>query len=57
MAPHYTLNHLDTAGNYARILFDDFHLAFNTILTSILEHQLSMLQVPASTCSGQVEAT
>ena len=50
MALHYTLNHLDTAGNYARILFVDFSSAFNTILPSTLEHQLSLLQVPASTC-------
>ena len=49
MALHYVLNHLDTAGNYARILFVDFSSAFNTILPPILEHQLSLLQVPAST--------
>ena len=49
MALHYTLEHLDTAGNYARILFVDFSSAFNTILPSILEHQLSLLQVPDST--------
>ena len=50
MALHYTLEHLDTAGNYARILFVDFSSAFNTILPSTLEHQLSLLHVPASTC-------
>ena len=50
MALHHVLQHLDTTGNYARILFVDFSSAFNTILPSTLEHQLSLLQVPASTC-------
>ena len=49
MALYHTLKHLDTTGSYARILFVDFSSAFNTILPSILEHQLSLLQVPAST--------
>lgn len=40
MALHYVLNHLDTAGNYARILFVDFSSAFNTILPSTLDPQL-----------------
>lgn len=49
MAVHYVLKHLDTAANYARILCVDFSLAFNTILPSTLETQLSLLQVPAPT--------
>ena len=38
MALHYALEHLDTAGNYASILFVDYSSAFNTILQHILEH-------------------
>ena len=36
LALHYILQHLDTAGNYARILFVDFSSAFNTILPDLL---------------------
>ena len=50
MALHYVLEHLDSAGNYARILFVDFSSAFNTILPHTLELQLSLLQVPVPTC-------
>ena len=50
MALHYILEHLDTAGTYARILFLDFSSAFNTILPPILESGLSALQVPDYTC-------
>lgn len=50
MALHYVLEHLDTAGNYARILFVDFSSAFNVILPLTLERQLSLLQVPVPTC-------
>lgn len=41
---------MDDTGNYARILFVDFCSAFNTIIPHILERQLSLLQVPTSTC-------
>ena len=44
------LEHLDTAANYARILFVDFSSAFNTIIPHTLERQLSLMQVPVSTC-------
>ena len=50
MALHYVLSHLDTAGNYARILFVDFSSAFNTIRPPTLAHQLDLMKVPASTC-------
>ncbi|CAL8350756.1 unnamed protein product [Boreogadus saida] len=44
MALHYVLEHLDTAGNYARILFVDLSLAFNTIIPHTLERLISLLQ-------------
>lgn len=50
LALHYVLQHLHTAANYARILYVDFSLAFNTILPHILESRLAQLQVPVSTC-------
>ena len=39
MALHYVLEHLITAGNYARILFVDFSSAFNTIIPHTLACQ------------------
>jgi len=36
MGLHYILQHLDTAGTHARILFVDFNSAFNTIVPDIL---------------------
>ncbi|KAM9821541.1 uncharacterized protein ACBT44_007086 isoform 1-T4 [Syngnathus typhle] len=50
MGLHYILHHLDTPGTYARILFVDFSLAFNTITPDILQQKLIQLAVPASTC-------
>ena len=50
MALHYTLQHLDSPGTYARILFVDFSSAFNTILPALLQDKLSQLHVPDSTC-------
>ena len=50
MALHYTLQHLDSPGTYARILFVDFSSAFNTILPALLQVRLSQLHVPDSTC-------
>ena len=50
MALHYTLQHLDSPGTYARILFVDFSSAFNTILQALLQVRLSQLHVPNSTC-------
>ena len=55
MALHYVLEHLDTAGNYARILFADFSWAFNTIIPHTLKRQLSLLEVPVSTCKWITE--
>ncbi|XP_034054409.1 uncharacterized protein LOC117534321 [Gymnodraco acuticeps] len=46
MALHFLLQHLDTPGNYARILFVDF----NTIIPALLQDKLSQLHVPDSTC-------
>ncbi|KAM3872975.1 laminin subunit beta-4 [Diretmus argenteus] len=57
MALHYVLEHLDSAGNYTRILFVDFSSAFNTILPHTLELQLSLLQVPDPTCKLMDEIT
>uniref|UniRef100_A0AAQ4Q5M4 Reverse transcriptase domain-containing protein n=1 Tax=Gasterosteus aculeatus aculeatus TaxID=481459 RepID=A0AAQ4Q5M4_GASAC len=50
MALHYILQHLDSPGTYARILFMDFSSAFNTIIPSLLQDKLSQLHVPDSTC-------
>uniref|UniRef100_A0A1A8CJ36 Reverse transcriptase domain-containing protein n=2 Tax=Nothobranchius kadleci TaxID=1051664 RepID=A0A1A8CJ36_NOTKA len=50
LALHFILQHLDSPGTYARILFVDFSSAFNTILPALLQDKLSMLNVPNSTC-------
>ncbi|KAK9522982.1 hypothetical protein VZT92_019435 [Zoarces viviparus] len=50
MGLHYMLQHLDSPGTYARVLFVDFSSAFNTIIPAILQSKLSQLTVPASTC-------
>ena len=50
MALHFILQHLDTAGTDARILFVDFSSAFNTIIPALLQDKLSQLHVPDSTC-------
>ena len=39
---HFILQHLDSSGTYARILFVDFSSAFNTIIPALL--------LPDSTC-------
>ncbi|XP_034073841.1 uncharacterized protein LOC117547324 [Gymnodraco acuticeps] len=49
MALHFLLQHLDTPGTYARILFVDFSSAFNTIIPALLQDKLSQLHVPDST--------
>uniref|UniRef100_A0AAV2KQE4 Alkylated DNA repair protein AlkB homologue 8 N-terminal domain-containing protein n=1 Tax=Knipowitschia caucasica TaxID=637954 RepID=A0AAV2KQE4_KNICA len=51
LALHHILQHLDSPGTYARVLFVDFSSAFNTILPSLLQDKLSQLNVPDSTCS------
>nr|XP_049617868.1 uncharacterized protein LOC125993161 isoform X2 [Syngnathus scovelli] len=50
MGLHYILQHLDTPGKYARILFVNFSSAFHTIAPDILQQKLIQLAVPASTC-------
>ncbi|KAK9541994.1 hypothetical protein VZT92_001998 [Zoarces viviparus] len=50
MAHHFILQHLDSPGTYARILFVDFSSAFNTIIPSLLHDKLSHLHMPDSTC-------
>ncbi|KAK9531227.1 hypothetical protein VZT92_010667 [Zoarces viviparus] len=50
MAQHFILQHLDSPGTYARILFMDFSSAFNTIIPSLLHDKLSQLQVPDPMC-------
>ncbi|KAF7662509.1 hypothetical protein LDENG_00234150 [Lucifuga dentata] len=52
MALHFILQHLDSLGTYARILFVDFSSAFNTIIPALLQDKLSQLNVPDSTCRG-----
>src|SRR4029434_10274802 len=49
MALHFILQHLDSSGTYARILFVDFSSAFNTIIPA-LQDKLSQLSLPDSTC-------
>ena len=45
---HKLLEHLETAGSYARILFVDFSSAFNTIQRHIMIKKLQNLHVPLS---------
>ncbi len=52
MGLHYILQHLDKPGNYARILFEDFSSAFNTIMPDLLSDKLTQLSVPTSSVSG-----
>ncbi|KAK3531512.1 hypothetical protein QTP70_023859 [Hemibagrus guttatus] len=51
MALHFILQHLDSPGSYARILFVDFSSAFNTIIPALLKDKLFQLNVPDSMCS------
>ncbi|KAK3507045.1 hypothetical protein QTP70_001910 [Hemibagrus guttatus] len=51
MARHFILQHLDSPGSYARILFVDFSSAFNTIIPALLRDKLFQLNVPDSMCS------
>lgn len=46
----YILHHLDQPGMYARILFVDLSLAFNTVILDILQGKFNQLTVPASSC-------
>ena len=50
MGLHYILQHLDSPGTYARILFVDFSSAFNTIAPALLQDKLTQLNVPEPTC-------
>ena len=50
MGLHYILQHLHSAGTYARILFVNFSLVFNTTIPDILHSKLTQLAIPASTC-------
>ncbi|KAK3568136.1 hypothetical protein QTP86_031239, partial [Hemibagrus guttatus] len=51
MALHFILQHLDSPGSYARILFVDFSSTFNTIVPALLRDKLFQLNVPDSMCS------
>ena len=50
MGLHYILQHLNSPGTCARILFMDFSSAFDTIITDILHSKLTQLTIPASNC-------
>ena len=50
MGLYFILQHLDSAGTNAEILFVDFSSAFNSIILGMLKDKLSQLTVPASTC-------
>eukprot|EP00064_Thunnus_orientalis_P004337 superscaffoldBa00000392_g4348 len=43
LALHFILQHLDSAGTYARILFVDFSSSFSTIILALLQDKLSHL--------------
>ena len=45
---HKLFEHMETAGNYARILFIDFRSAFNTIQRHVMIDRLQKLEVPAA---------
>ncbi|XP_051931224.1 uncharacterized protein LOC127607140 isoform X1 [Hippocampus zosterae] len=47
---HYILEHLDSTGTYARILFVDFSSAFNTIIPELLTPKLLHLGVSPTIC-------
>ncbi|KAK3516192.1 hypothetical protein QTP70_005691 [Hemibagrus guttatus] len=51
MSLHFILQHLDSPGSYARILFVDFSSAFNTIIPALLRDKLFQLNVPDSMSS------
>ncbi|KAK3560165.1 hypothetical protein QTP86_034669 [Hemibagrus guttatus] len=51
MALHFILQHLDSPGSYARILFLDFSSAFKMIIPALLRDKLFQLNVPDSMCS------
>ncbi len=50
MGLHFILQHLDRPGTYVRILFVDFSLAFNTIISNLLLPKLTQLSMPTSIC-------
>ncbi|KAI4882434.1 hypothetical protein NFI96_025329 [Prochilodus magdalenae] len=52
---HCILQHLDSHGNYARVLFVDFSSAFNTVVPQLLQARLSQLSVPDSMCRWIVD--
>ena len=45
---HKLFEHMETAGNYARILLIDFSSAFNTIQRHVMIDKLQKLEVPAA---------
>ncbi|KAK3546360.1 hypothetical protein QTP70_025765 [Hemibagrus guttatus] len=51
MALYFIIQHLDSPGSYARILFVDFSSDFNTIVPARLREKLFQLNVPDSMCS------
>ena len=48
MGQHLILQHLNSPGTYAWILFVDFSSAFNTLMPGILKDKLSHLTLPGS---------
>ncbi|XP_061621037.1 uncharacterized protein LOC133473361 isoform X2 [Phyllopteryx taeniolatus] len=50
MGLHFILEHLDSAGTYASILFVDFSSAFNTIIPELLSSKLLQLNVSPAIC-------
>ena len=50
LALHHILQHLETSGTYARVLFVDFNSAFNTIIPRKLFNKLILMGVERSLC-------
>ena len=50
MGLRFILQHLDSPGTYARILFVEFNSAFNAIAPALLRDKLTQLSAPEPTC-------
>ena len=50
LALHHILQHLETSGTYARVLFVDFSSVFNTIIPRKLFNKLILIGVERSLC-------
>lgn len=51
LALHEALSHLESPGNYIRMLFIDYSSAFNTVFPELLVSKMLKLNFPGSLCS------